>query len=168
MKSVLLALFLATAPATPSYNWKLTPAGWGPARIGMTRDQVQQALTIELTGEEFDNQGRCIQLFPVSEALRGIYFMFIDGKLSRISVADPSRIETPRGIHAGSTADEIRRAYGEKLQAETHAYLGEPAEYLSYWLKPKVRGVGFETDVQRKVQAIYAGNDSIRLIEGCA
>ena len=94
--------------------------------------------------------------------------MFLDGKLSRISVVEPNRIATPRGIKVGATADEVRAAYGEKLQAEPHHYVGEPAEYLTYWLKPNVRGVRFETDAQRKVQTIHAGNDSIQLIEGCA
>ena len=94
--------------------------------------------------------------------------MFLDGKLSRISVADPSKIVTPRGIGVGASADEVRAAYGEKLQAEPNHYLDLPAEYLTYWLKPKKSGVRFETDAQRKVETIHAGNDSIQLIEGCA
>ena len=163
-----LALALAAPQATPTYDWKLTPAGWGPVRIGMNRDQVAKALKVELQGDAFDNQGSCIELFPASEELKGTYFMFLDGKLSRISVAEAGKIATPRGIHVGSTADEVRSAYGEKLEAEEHEYLGQPAEYLTYWLKPKARGVRFETDSERKVQIIHAGNDSIQLIEGCA
>ena len=163
-----LALALAAPQAAPTYDWKLTPAGWGPVRIGMNRDQVAKALKTELQGDAFDNEGSCIELFPTSEALKGTYFMFLDGKLSRISVADAGKIATPRDIHVGSTADEVRTAYGQKLAAEEHEYLGQPAEYLTYWLKPKARGVRFETDAERKVQIIHAGNDSIQLIEGCA
>ena len=38
-------LLTAAAPApTPSYDWKLTPTGWGPVRIGMNRDR--QALHV--------------------------------------------------------------------------------------------------------------------------
>ena len=94
--------------------------------------------------------------------------MFLDGKLSRISVADPSKIVTPRGIGVGASADEVRKAYGAGLQAEAHHYIGAPAEYLTFWLKPKLRGVRFETNAQGKVEIIHAGNDSIELIEGCA
>jgi hypothetical protein len=162
------ALLLTAAAPTPSYDWKLTPAGWGPVRIGMNRDQVSKALKVELEGEAFDNEGSCIELFPASEELKGTYFMFLDGKLSRISLVEPGRIATPRGIHVGSTAEQVRAAYGEKLRAEAHHYAGEPAEYLTYWLKPNARGVRFETDTERKVQTIHAGNDSIQLIEGCA
>ncbi|HYC94868.1 MAG TPA: hypothetical protein VEB39_04135 [Sphingomicrobium sp.] len=157
----------AERPA-PSYDWKLTPAGWGPVRIGMSREQVTKALQVELQGDAFDNQGSCIELFPASEELKGIYFMFQDGKLSRISVVETGKITTPRGIRVGATADEVRAAYGDKLQTEPHHYIDLPAEYLTYWLRPKARGVRFETDAQRKVETIHAGNDSIQLVEGCA
>jgi hypothetical protein len=97
-----------------------------------------------------------------------MYFMFLDGKLSRVSVGSPSLVTTPRGIGIGASADEVRAAYGEKLQAEPNHYLQLPAEYLTYWLKPNKSGVRFETDAQRKVETIHAGNDSIQYIEGCA
>ena len=163
-----IALLLTAAAPAPTYDWKLTPAGWGPVRIGMTREQVAKALQVELAGDAFDNEGSCIELFPTSEELKGTYFMFLDGRLSRISVVESGKVATPRGIHVGSTADEVRAAYGEKLQAEPHHYVDLPAEYLTYWLRPKMRGVRFETDAERKVQTIHAGNDSIQLIEGCA
>ena len=163
-----LAFLLTAAAPAPTYEWKLTPAGWGPVRIGMTRDQVSKALRVELQGDAFDNEGSCIELFPVEEALKGTYFMFLDGKLSRISVVEEAKIATPRGIHVGSTADEVRTAYGEKLQAEAHYYVDLPAQYLTYWLKPSKSGVRFETDGQRKVQTIHAGDESIELVEGCA
>lgn len=163
-----IALFLIAAAPAPSYNWKLTPAGWGPVRIGMTREQASKALNIELQGEAFDNEGSCIELYAPDNELPGMYFMFLDGKLSRVSAIAPSALKTPRGMGIGSTADEIRAAYGEKLQAEPHHYEGEPAEYLTYWLKPNASGVRFETDTQRKVETIHVGNESIQLIEGCA
>jgi hypothetical protein len=165
---VALALLLAAAPATPTYDWKLTPAGWGPVRIGMTRAQAEKALDVQLLGEGFDNEGSCIELYSSNEKLAGIYFMFLDGKLSRISANGSSTIKTPRDIHVGSTAEEVRSAYGEKLQAEPHHYLDLPAEYLTYWLKPDKSGVRFETDAQQQVETIHAGNDSIQYIEGCA
>ena len=162
------ALLLTAAAPTPTYDWKLTPAGWGPVRIGMNRDQVQKALNDQLEGDAFDNEGSCIELFPQSDALKGSYFMFLDGKLSRISVSSPSKIVTPRGIGVGATADKVREAYGEKLQAEPNHYLDLPAEYLTYWLKPEKSGVRFETDAQRNVGIIHAGDSSIQYIEGCA
>ena len=168
MLAAALALILIAAAPVPSYNWKLTPTGWGPVRIGMNRAQVGKALNDELEGDAFDNEGICIELFPERDELKGIYFMFLDGKLSRISVIDPSKVVTPRGMGIGAAADEVRKAYGAELQAEEHHYLGAPAEYLTFWLKPGKTGVRFETDAGGKVGIIHAGNDSIQLVEGCA
>ena len=162
------ALLLTTTSMAQIPEWRLTPSGWGPVRIGMTRQQVSRALKIELEGEAFDNEGACIELYGQDESLPGFYFMFLDGKLSRISIGSPSLTKTPSGIGIGAAVDEIRKAYGEGLKEEPHHYLGEPAEYLTYWLKPEVRGVRFETDAQQKVESIHAGNASIQYIEGCA
>ena len=163
-----IAFLLTAAAPAPGYDGKLTPAGGGPVRMGMNREQVAKALKTELRGDAFDNWGSCIELFPASEQLKGTYFMFQDGKLSRISVVEADRIATPRGIRVGSTAEQVRTAYGEKLQVEPHYYVGEPAAYLTYWLKPQKSGVRFETDADRQVQTIPAGNETIRLVEGCA
>ena len=163
-----VALLLVGAAPAPTYDWKLTPTGWGPVRIGMTQAQTENALKIQLEGEAFDNEGSCIELYSSNEHLAGLYFMFLDGKLSRISAGDKSAIRTPRGMAVGSSADEVRASYGEKLQSEPHHYLELPAEYLTYWVKPSKSGVRFETDAQRKVETIHAGNESIQLIEGCA
>lgn len=163
-----LALALAATQATPTYDWKLTPAGWGPVRIGMNRAQVEKTLKVGLEGDAFDNEGTCVEFYSEQQPLAGLYFMFLDGKLSRISVGSPSKVTTPRGMGIGASAEEIRKAYGPGLMAEPHHYEGEPAEYLTYWLKPDKSGVRFETDANRHVQTIHAGNDSIQYIEGCA
>jgi len=162
------AVFLAVASSAQTPSWKLTPSGWGPARIGMSRAQLTKALHVELEGEAFDNEGSCMELYAVDDALPGLLFMLIDGKLSRITVTDPSKIATPRGIGVGATANDVRKAYGAGLKSEVHHYDGEPAEYLTFWLKPEKSGVRFETDTSRHVQQIHAGNDTIQYIEGCA
>lgn len=163
-----IALILAVAASAQEPDWKLTPGGWGPAHIGMSRAQLAKALHVELQGDAFDNEGSCIELYAADNALPGLIFMLIDGKLTRITVSEPSKVITPRGIGIGASADDVRKAYGTGLKAETHHYEGEPAEYLTFWLKPEKSGVRFETDTNRRVQAIHAGNDTIQYIEGCA
>jgi hypothetical protein len=164
----ILGLFLAVTASAQGPSWTLTPSGWGPAHIGMNRAQLSKALHVGLEGDAFDNEGSCIELYAADNALPGLIFMLIDGKLARITVTEPGKVVTPRGIGIGSSADDVRKAYGSDLKAETHHYDGEPAEYLTYWLKPEKSGVRFETDTSRRVQTIHAGNDAIQYIEGCA
>lgn len=164
---IVLAL-LATA-AAPAPTWKLTPSGWGPVKIGMTRAEAEKVLHVTLEGEAFDNEGgRCVELYSEEPSLTGLYFMFEDNRLTRITVTEPSAIATPRGARVGSTTDDVRKAYGAGLIAEPHKYEDPPAEYLTFWLKPEKSGVRFETDIQGKVETIHAGLSSIQYVEGCS
>jgi hypothetical protein len=163
-----LALLLAGGAAAETPTWKLTPSGWGPARIGMTSAQISKVLHVELEGDFFATEGSCQELVAADGSLPGLFFMFEDGKLTRITASEPSAVATPKGMHIGSTADEVSKAYGAGLKAEPHKYEGPPAQYLTYWLKPERSGVRFEMDMQGKVESIHAGMTSIQYVEGCA
>jgi hypothetical protein len=165
---ILTAALAATAAAAQPRPWYLTPEGYGPARIGMTRAQVERALNVRLEGTAVDDADVCIEMSPRGGALRHMYFMFHNRRLSRIAVDRTSRVTTPRGLGIGATAAEVRRAYGRGLRAEEHAYTGRPAEYLTFWTTPGRRGVRFTTDENRRVDSIIAGNETIQYIEGCA
>ena len=134
----------------------------------MNRAQVSTALKAKLEGEPFDDEGTCLELVGADDAFPGILFLFEDGKLSRISAIEPSAVATPRGMHVGSTAEEVRKAYGAGIKTEPHHYEDPPAEYLTFWLDPDRRGVRFETDNHGKVDSIHAGTSSIQYVEGCA
>jgi len=164
----LLAGLMAATSSVPAHDWKLTPAGWGPVRMGMTRAQVSKVLHVELQGNFIDNEGTCQELVGVDDALDGLFFMFEEGKLTRISASEPSAVRTPRGLHVGSTIEEVRKAYGAGLKEEPHHYEDAPAEYMTFWLKPDSSGVRFETDMHGKVESIHAGTSSIQYVEGCA
>ncbi|HEX6741920.1 MAG TPA: hypothetical protein VF079_09040 [Sphingomicrobium sp.] len=157
---------LALLAAAAAQAWPLTPDGWGPVRIGMTQRQVEKALHTKLEGEPIPDQAeRCIE--KVSDRHPGLWFMFEDGRLTRISLGDESKVTTPRGIGIGASAAAVRRAYGKALKAEPHEYDEPPAEYLTFWTVAGKRGVRFETDPKRRVGAIHAGGPSIEYIEGC-
>ncbi len=159
-------LLIAAAPA-PSQPWNLTPDGLGPVRIGMSRAQVEKALHVKLEGEPLDDEQSCIEMVPAGPD-QGLWFMFKEFRLARISIGDPSKLTTPRGIGVGASADQVHHAYRHGLKAEDHYYEGRPAEYLTFWTAPGRRGVRFETDSKRRVQTIHAGTESIQLVEGCA
>ena len=161
----MIALLIAAAAAAASEP-HLTPDGWGFVKIGMTQAQVAKALGARLEGEPIEDEKVCVE--KVSPSFPGMWFMFLEGKLARISVGEKSRVTTPRGIGLGATAAQVRRKYAKGLKAEPHHYLDLPGEYLTYWTVPKKRGVRFETDRKRRVQTIHAGDDSIQFVEGCA
>ena len=166
--ALLLALLAGPAASADSPAWKLTPDGWGPVKIGMTRSQVSNALKAGLEGEAIEDANVCIEMIAANHTYPGLWFMFEDGRLSRISVGEKSKVTTPRGIGIGATAEAVRRAYGRALKAEGHEYLERPAEYLTFWTVPTKRGVRFETDLKRRVETIHAGGPSIQYVEGCA
>ena len=142
----------------------LTPQGYGPVRIGMTRAQVNRALRETLTPRSEWEEDACES--GTAASLPGMIFMFEDGRLTRISLYEESAVRTPRGLGIGSTEAEVRRLY-PGLEEEEHTYVGAPGLYLTYWVTPKKRGVRFETNSERKVSAVHAGLDSITYIEGC-
>jgi len=158
----LLAAAAAAAGAAPH----LTPDGWGKVKIGMSEAEVARALGTRLEGEPIEDENVCVE--KISPAHPGMWFMFEEGKLTRISIGEKSKVTTPRGVGLGATAREVRRKYPRGLQAEPHHYLDLPGEYLTFWTVPKKRGVRFETDVKRRVETIHAGSDSIQYVEGCA
>jgi hypothetical protein len=133
----------------------------------MTRAQVSAALSIRLEGDAIENEDACIEM-AAQEGYRGIYFMFENRRLSRISATEPSQATTPLGVGIGATAARVRRAYGPGMRSEVHEYLGRPAEYLTFWKRGNARGIRFETDSDRRVTAIHVGGASIRYVEGCA
>ena len=170
LETVLLILALAgpaaAAPA-PSPGWRLTPDGYGPARIGMTPAQLSLALSIRLEGDALEDEGVCVEKTAV-QGYRGFFFLFESGRLSRISATEPSQAVTALGLGMGATAAQVRRAYGPTLRAETHTYHGRPAEYLTLWRRRAANGIRFETGPDRRVETIHVGGASIRYIEGCA
>ena len=163
--AALAALLTAAAPpATGGAALRITPDGLGPVRIGMTRAQVTRIVGAQLRGDEV-TEG-CIEM----QAERGwprTWFMFEEGRLTRISLGAGSRATTPRGIAVGAPEEEVIRAYGRGLEREEHEYIGAPALYLTFWTAPERRGVRFETDASRRVTTIHAGGPSIRYVEGC-
>jgi hypothetical protein len=160
---------LAAAPAMAQRPVPLTPDGYGPARIGMTRAQVERALNVRLEGTPVNDANECIEMAPRGAGPhRNLVFMFENRRLSRIAAVNNSRVTSARGIGIGATAAQVRRSYGRSVRAEEHAYLGRPAEYLTVWTRPNRSGIRFVTDLRRRVDTIIAGNETIQYIEGCA
>lgn len=166
-----------TAPATPSDI--LTDNGWGPLRIGMTKDEVIAAVGPTRTPDAVGgpDEEACTEFQP-QRTPDGLWVMIEDGKLSRITVGDLSTIKTDKGFGVGSTPAEVKAAYGAAARSSEHKYQDAPAEYITVWSggprnEPYVqdnaaRGIVYEVDGTGKVGAVHAGGPSIQYVEGCA
>lgn len=163
------------APATPLI---VTAQGWGPLGIGMTRTEVVQALGPDASPEAVGGPepGLCDQFRP-ERAPEGMLLMIENGRLSRISLIGASTLKTERGFGVGSTAAEIKAAYGGAVVSQPHKYEAAPAEDLFVWANggstayvqdPDARGIRYEVSADGRVKAVHAGGPSIQLVEGCS
>ncbi len=170
----------SAAPEAPRVPTPLlvTGSGWGPLRIGMTLTQVTEALGADANPEAVGGAepGVCDQFRP-ERAPEGTLVMMENGRLSRISLTEGSPLKTERGFGVGSTAAEIKAAYGGAVVSQPHKYQAAPAEDLFVWTTggstdyvqdPDARGVRYEIGGDGRVMAVHAGGPSIQLVEGCA
>src|SRR3546814_14028446 len=72
-------------------------------------------------------------IFHPARAPEGLRVMVEDGRLTRVSLSNPTEVKTDRGFGPGDTAAAIKAAYGEDVAARTHEYEAAPAEYLTGW-----------------------------------
>ena len=156
----------------------LTGEGWGPLRIGMTRAEVVEALGEDANPDAVGGPDpeTCDQFRP-ERAPEGMLLMVENGKLTRISLSEPSDIMTDKGLRVGDTAARVKGAYGDQAQVSPHKYQDAPAEYITVWSRgggdgyvqdEQARGIVYEISRDGAVMAIHAGGPSIQYVEGCA
>ncbi len=170
----------AETPATPPpavSSETLTSQGWGALKIGMTKDEVVAAVGDKRDPDAAGIPGDCEEYQP-KNAPENLWVMLEAGKLTRITLADMSKLKTDKGLGLGDTAETVKTAYGAAAVASPHKYQDKPAEYITVWdggprKEPYVqdeaaRGIVYEIDGTGKVGAIHAGGPSIQYVEGCA
>ncbi|HEX9964233.1 MAG TPA: hypothetical protein VGB04_04540 [Allosphingosinicella sp.] len=166
------------ARPVPATETALTAEGFGPLRIGMTRAQVVAALSEDDDPEAVGGPDpeSCDEFRP-ARAPRDMLVMIEEGRLTRISLIDESKVKTDRGLGLGATAAAVRSVYGAALRAELHKYEEAPAEYLVVWAKdpPKdeespapatARGILYEVGAKGVVQRISGGGAEHSLCGG--
>lgn len=151
----------AAEPATPPM---LTAEGWGPLKVGMAEAAASEALGGAVSSDE---SPACRHLTP-KQGPEGLLVMIRDGRVARVTLHGSGPVRTDRGLGLGASEIQVRAAYPDGLEAEPHHYLGLPAKYLTWWSRTGERGVRYETNAEGVVTEIHAGDDSIRLVEGCS
>lgn len=150
----------------------LTPDGWGPLRIGMSRAQVVAAAGQDANPDAVGgpDPATCDEFRPDS-APAGVLVMIEDGVLTRISVSRNTDIASPEGIRVGDSGTEVLRAYGAQATVTNHQYWNSPAKYITVW-RPSAagqprRGILYEVNSADEVVFIRGGSSSIERVEGC-
>lgn len=158
-------------PAQPSVD-VLTPDGWGPLRIGMTRAEIVAAAGEDANPEAVGGPepDRCDQFRP-TVAPDGLLVMVENGVLTRISISRNSDITTPEGISVGDAGPGVLEALGSSAVVEPHKYWQSPAKYVTVWRESGSsddrRGIRYEIDPGDTVVHVHAGTQSIEYVEGC-
>lgn len=155
------------APPRSGLNAAVSPDGYGPVEVGMPLPQASRALGAELVPTTPLDDAGCGHV-RARGLPAGLVFMVQGGRITRATIMSGSSVRTDRGLGLGDRRVAVERAHGSDLEVEPHHYLGEPAYYLTSWSKGRERGVRYETDASGAVIEIHAGDESIRLVEGCS
>lgn len=166
---LLSAWILLSLPALPANSapvaWRLKPDSLGPITIGMSFEQVNQAI-----GGGMNKVPAALQPSPgcymlTAEQQPAISFMFIDDVLKRIDITKAG-IRSAAGLAVGEPASKVRRAYGQRLHAEPDAY-DDREQYLSVVTPDGRFGIRYET-ANGKIKHFYSGAwQQVQYSEGC-
>lgn len=154
-----LAGITATAVALPS-GARLTTAGLGPVKIGMTIAQAERAGKRDITFEGGDANALC----ATASLGSNLFGLFSKGRLARIYVRSRN-YATLKAIYVGDRQAKVLSRYGPSLKRSPHKYV--PG---GLYLKLTVgnRRLVFETDGRRVTQMSSGRKPEIDYVEGCA
>jgi hypothetical protein len=149
----------ASATALPR-TARITTAGLGAIKIGMTERQVERAGNRRIRLQGGAGSGDC------RTATMGgkLYGLFTGDRLARIYVGS-RRYATRSGIRVGATESDVYDTYPGQIVSRPHQY--DPAgHYLE--IHDGNRKVVFETDGKRVEQISTGRLPEIDYVEGCA
>lgn len=142
--------------------------GYGALRFGMPVDEARKASRGEWVTAGPRHQP-CYYLTPKRERVPSDFALMIEqGKLARIDVGTDQEV-APGGGKVGTSADEIRRLYGTRIEQRDHKYV-EGGHYLRVQDANGGKGVLlFETDDSNKVTRWRIGlPPQVDYVEGCS
>lgn len=165
-----IGLFLAVtcfhataADRTDLSQFRLTMAGLGPVRNGMTIEQLRRA-GFRLTAPSSGDFSDCAQVKIVGQEDIGL--LIENGRVTRIEIYS-NRIYSLSGSRVGDTEDEIEmtyKKYGDSLSVEPHPF-DHQGRVVKIFSPNQTTSIAFEIH-GHVVTQIYAG-PAAGYVEGC-
>lgn len=156
-------------PPPPADAGVVRTDGYGPLRIGMSREEVDAAWG----GPALDDAGipdgtACYYLFPGGADAAEVAFMLESGRFVRYDARDPG-LEAPGGGRVGDSGDAIRALHAGRIESSPHKYV-EGGQYLRVTSVSGGSGVlVFELDADGRVSGWHAGQaPQVDYVEGCS
>lgn len=148
-------------------EWRLSTAGYGPARIGMSVEEAARALHVDLVAPDPIDEPECYYVEPKPK-IDGLAIMVSQGRVVRFDVGAPG-IKSRSGLGVGDAEAHVLEVLGvSSVEVTPHKYTGPEGHYLTIWSNDHSRALRFETD-QGKVTAFHAGRvPEATYVEGCS
>ena len=163
---ILAALFgLSIVASAHADDWRITTAGYGPVKIGMSVAEAAAALGVKLVSEGPIAEPSCHYMRP-EPAVEGLWFMISNDHVARVEII-AAGITTRSGLGIGDTEDRLKELL-PGAEVTPHKYLAPDGDYLTVWTSDRKAAVRFET-LHGKVTSFYAGRvPEVEYVEGCS
>lgn len=156
-----IALAGFAAVANGAGSWCLGLSGLGPVRAGMP---FEEALRLaDFSGMERKSSAeQCWYLRHGTD----FQLMIIGGQVARIEIKGESKLRSFSGARIGSSEDELRALYGDRLDVQPHKY-DVQGHTITFRSTDGNYGLRFETSAG-KVTAMQAGSwQHLHYVESC-
>jgi hypothetical protein len=161
-KIPIIIIAILAAQASVMAQHRISAAGFGPVKTGMTRVQVGKALGAKMFSLDGDPPSGC-KYYKARRGFPGLSFMINEGSMARVDTTSWA-YRTAEGARVGDTEARIKQLYRGRVTVEPHKYID--GNYLI--VGSKKSAIIFETD-GKKVLMIRAGRyPEVEWVEGCS
>lgn len=161
LATMVVAATMTTASASAlSRDARITTAGLGPIKIGMTERQVERAAKRRITRQVGGSGPGC----TTARVGNKLYALFTGRLLARIYVGN-RRYMTRSGIRVGDSERKVYKTYPGEIVTSPHKYV-QGGHYLK--ILDGNRKVVFETDGREVTEISTGRKPEIDYVEGCS
>lgn len=109
-------------------EWQLGLDRLGPVRLGMTVDEAERAMGVDIETDDPDLTADCSYAYPQGGPEQ-VAFMLDEDRIVRFDVLGASSVRTPEGVTVGTDAEDVEAAYGDTLVKSGSDASGGPVWY---------------------------------------